>query len=145
MDEVDFVAAALSTCTPRLMELLGREITGDRVLFMEARLLGPLMNGPRRITELAGRQGLTQLTATVLVKQLEEDGLVMRNWEVDDQQVALVSITNKGAALLARILSQARDVLRGYVDRLSEDDLRALADAMGPLQHLVGMLDSPPS
>jgi DNA-binding MarR family transcriptional regulator len=127
------------------MELLGLEITGERVQFMEARLLGPLVNGPRRITELAGRQGLTQLTATVLAKQLEEDGLVARQCDADDPHVVLVSITDKGSALLEKVLSQARDVLRVYVDRLSQEDVRVLAAAMAPLEHLVGMLEPQPS
>jgi DNA-binding MarR family transcriptional regulator len=127
------------------MELLGLEITGERVQFMEARLLGPLVNGPRRITELARRQGLTQLTATVLAKQLEEDGLVARQCVADDPHVVLVSITDKGSALLEKVLSQARDVLRVYVDRLSQEDVRALAAAMAPLEHLVGMVEPQPS
>ena len=43
-----------------------------------------LSDGPRRITELAELEGLAQPTTTILVKQLERQGLVRRERQADD-------------------------------------------------------------
>jgi DNA-binding MarR family transcriptional regulator len=57
----------------------------------EAIVLNTLRDGPRRITELAGLEGLAQPTATLPLKRLEELGLIKRKRQADDGPVVLVS------------------------------------------------------
>ena len=89
----------ISTQLPAQIGLLTRLLTkefGERYSYTEARLLGTLTMGPRRIGELAELEGLAQPTTTLLVKRLEERGLVRRERQADDQRVVLVSLTDAG-------------------------------------------------
>ena len=54
--------------------------------------------GPRRITDLAVIEGVTQPAMTVLVRVLEESGMVERRADPTDKRVALVAVTEAGAS-----------------------------------------------
>ena len=56
--------------------------------------------GPRRITDLAVIEGVTQPSMTTLVKVLERDGMVDRRGEPGDGRVALVAVTKAGSELV---------------------------------------------
>ena len=102
----------ISTQLPSHIGLLTRLLTkefGQRYSYTEARLLSCLAAGPQRITDLAELEGLAQPTTTLLVKRLEERGLVRRERQTHDQRVVLVWLTETGEAAL--------------------EDLRALASA----------------
>ena len=49
--------------------------------------------GPRRITDLAVAEGVTQPAMTVLVRVMEESGLVERKGDPSDRRVTLVCLT----------------------------------------------------
>src|SRR5271155_6157862 len=53
--------------------------------------------GPRRITDLAVIEGVTQPAMTVLVRVLEQSGLVERSGDPTDKRVALVAVTGARA------------------------------------------------
>src|ERR1700722_11703652 len=56
--------------------------------------LAPLeRTGPRRITDLAVVEGVTQPAMTVLVRVLEQSGLVQRRGDPTDKRGALVALT----------------------------------------------------
>ena len=54
--------------------------------------------GPRRITDLAVAEGVTQPAMTVLVRVMEESGLVERKKDPSDKRVTLVYLTEAGGA-----------------------------------------------
>src|SRR5580704_8490684 len=53
--------------------------------------------GPRRITDLASSEGVTQPSMTALVTALERSGLVERRGDPSDRRVALVALTSDGS------------------------------------------------
>src|SRR3954471_8880538 len=57
-------------------------------------------DGPLRLTELAGREGVTQPAMTQLVTRLERDALAVRRASAADGRVVLVEITTPGRDLL---------------------------------------------
>src|ERR1700730_1493162 len=69
-----------------LTRLLARQL-GREFPRTEVGLLNTLSSGPRRITELAELEGLAQPTMTLLVKRLEQRGLVDRQRQADDGRV----------------------------------------------------------
>ena len=73
-----------------LTRLLVRQVGGD-LSRTEMSLLRTLSDGPRRITELAELEGLAQPTMTILIKQLEQEGLVTRTRQADDGRVVLAT------------------------------------------------------
>src|SRR5580658_1551047 len=54
------------------------------------------LTGPRRITDLARCEGVTQPSMTALVTTLERSGLVKRRGDPSDGRVALVALTSEG-------------------------------------------------
>src|SRR3984885_1280738 len=54
------------------------------------------LTGPRRITDLAASEGVTQPSMTALVTALERLGLVKRRSDPSDRRVALVTLTPDG-------------------------------------------------
>jgi DNA-binding MarR family transcriptional regulator len=93
-------------------------------------------SGPRRITELAAVQGVSQPSMTSLVSNLERAGQVERRSDPTDARVALVALTETGrAALQDRRRAGAESVAR-LVDGLSGDQAAALLGVLPLLQRL---------
>src|SRR3954449_11018856 len=138
-ERVEYVASHLLGHTAVLTRLLIRQVRPD-VSRTEAGVLRTLSDGPRRITELAELEGLAQPTTTLLVQRLEKQGLVRRERQADDERVVLVWPTDAGAAALEDYLMLASAELRGYLDAMPDDQLKALTAATDALGELIVML-----
>src|SRR5260370_19792883 len=97
--QIDYVSNELLPRAALLTRLLFRQIDAD-LSRTELGLLRTLSDGPRRITELAELEGLAQPTMTILIKQLEQQGLVKRERRSDDGRVVLVDLTESGRVAL---------------------------------------------
>ena len=95
--------------------------------------------GPRRITDLAATEGVTQPAMTVVVRVMEESGLVERRGDPSDKRVTLVSLTEAGAAY---VRARHRAGVQGFawlIDKLTDDEVTALTAALPALQHLAAL------
>jgi DNA-binding MarR family transcriptional regulator len=92
-EQMECISTQLLSHTALLARLLTKQV-GHGLSFSEAGVLRVLAGGPRRITEIAELEGFAQPTTTLLVKRLEEQGLVTRARQTDDQRVVLVSPTS---------------------------------------------------
>jgi len=138
-EDADYVSRDLLLHIGLLARLLTKQIHAG-ITRTEAALLRSLSDGPRRITELAELEGLAQPTTTLLVKRLEKQGLVRRERQADDERVVLVWPTDAGAAALEDYLMLASAELRGYLDAMPDDQLKALTAATDALGDLIVML-----
>lgn len=140
-DALDLVATTLVSRTSRLARLLmGR---GSRQLSRtEAGLLSTLLDGPRRITELAETEGLAQPSVSKLVDKLEARGLVVRGRAADDGRAVVVSISAEGERTLESARSEIRALLRQALVGLSDEDLDALVRAGSVVDRLVRSLQT---
>ena len=135
----------IATDLPAHIGLLTRLLTrqfSERYSYTEARLLSSLAESPRRIGELAELEGLAQPTTTLLVKRLEEQGLVRRERQDHDQRVVLASVTDAGQAALEDLRALAAGGLRRHLDAMPDRQLRALAAATDTLAGLIATLQS---
>src|SRR5580658_2300334 len=92
---IEYVSTQLLARAAALTRLLAKQVDSE-LSQTEAKVLSTLRDGPRRITELAELEGLAQPTTTLLVKRLEELGLVRRERQADDGRVVLVSLQPAG-------------------------------------------------
>lgn len=92
--------------------------------------------GPRRITDLAVAEGVTQPAMTVLVRALVESGLVERQGDPSDKRVTLVCLTEAGAAYVRTRRQAGVDAYARLVDELTGDEVAALTAALPALLHL---------
>jgi len=126
-----------------LTRLLVRQLGGE-LSRTEIGLLRTLSERSRRITELADLEGLAQPTITILIKQLDEKGLVTRTRQSGDGRVVLVNLTEIGNAALEDYRARLRADLGGYLTEISDEQVEALATATETLAQLVDLLQQRP-
>ena len=93
-------------------------------------------SGPRRLTALAAREGVTQPAMTQLVARLQEAGLAERVADPADGRVVQVRITAEGQAMLAGRRAVRAQRIAGLLARLSPDEQAALAAALPAMEAL---------
>jgi DNA-binding MarR family transcriptional regulator len=143
-ERIDYVASELLPRAALLTRLIVRQLGGE-LSRTELGLLKTLGDGSRRITELAELEGLAQPTITILIKQLEEQGLVTRTRQSDDGRVVLVSLTDSGNVALEDYRGKLRAVLGGHLAEISDEQVEALATATETLAQLVDLLQLRPA
>ena len=95
--------------------------------------------GPQRITDLAAIEGVTQPAMTVLVRVMEESGLVERRGDPSDRRVTMVWLTEAGASYVRARRRAGVEAFARLIDQLSDDEVEALTAALPALQHLVAL------
>ena len=78
--------------------------------------------------------------AGLLVKRLEQDGLVTRERQADDGRVVLVKPTDAGIAALEDYRAQAGAALGTYLTEMPDHQIQELAAATKTLAQLVTVL-----
>ena len=92
--------------------------------------------GPRRITDLAVTEGVTQPSMTALVTVLEKAGLAERRADSRDQRVVLVAVTAAGVDYLRSRRLAGTEALARLIAKLPPDEVAALLAAAPALRHL---------
>jgi len=141
--QIDYVASELLPRAALLTRLLVRQL-GSELSRTEISLLRTASGGSRRITELAELEGLAQPTITIMIKRLEEKGLVTRTRLSGDGRVVLVDLTESGSVALEEYRGRLRAVVGGYLAEISDEHVEALATATETLSQLVDVLQQPP-
>jgi DNA-binding MarR family transcriptional regulator len=96
--------------------------------------------GPRRLTDLAVNEEVSQPSMTILVNQLVDKGLAERSRDVADARVVLVSITPAGREHLRDLRRAGAADLAALIDKLPDDEAAALDEALPALQLLVELI-----
>jgi DNA-binding MarR family transcriptional regulator len=113
-----------------------RRLPRDLSLTSAATLATLDRTGPRRITELAASEGVTQPAMTVLVRVMEESGLVERRGDASDKRVTLVRLTEAGASYVRARREAGVQAFARLIDELTDDEIEALTAALPALRHL---------
>ena len=106
----------------------------------EVGVLRNLREGPRRITELATEERVTQPAITLLVNRLEERGWVKRVPDPSDGRAVLVSLTPVGEDVFERLRAEYRALLHDEMAMLDDTEVAVLAAAVEILDRLIARL-----
>lgn len=106
----------------------------------EVGVLRTLREGPRRITELAGEERVTQPAITLLVNRLEERGWVKRVPDPSDGRAVLVSLTPVGEDVFEQLRAEYRALLHEEMATLDDSEVETLAAAVEILDRLIARL-----
>ena len=106
----------------------------------EVGVLRVLRGGPRRITELAAEERVTQPAITLLVNRLTERGWVQRIPDPTDGRAVLVSLTAAGEEVFERLRAEYRALLHEEMASLEDGEVEALAAAVAVLDKLIDRL-----
>lgn len=107
----------------------------DRTGFV---VLAKAMREPARISQLADRIGLDISTTSRKVAELEAAGLVVRTHDPGDRRAAVVSTTDRGEALVARVREARNRAFGQMLAGWGAEDRARLADL---LERLVEDID----
>ena len=133
-DPGDRVAAAGAIYT--LLTAAERHQPRDISLTAASTLATVERTGPRRITDLAVTEGVTQPSMTALVTVLARAGLAERQADPRDQRVVLVALTAAGADYLRSRRRAGTEALARLIGKLPPDEVAALLAATPALRHL---------
>jgi DNA-binding MarR family transcriptional regulator len=137
--QLDEIAEALPQRSAALSRLfLTRTSVG--VSRTEVGVLRSLRTRPRRITELAAEEGVTQPAITLLVNRLALRGWVERVPDPRDGRAVLVSLTARGDEVFETLRAEYRALLHEEMASLDDDEVEALATAVEILDRLIDRL-----
>jgi DNA-binding MarR family transcriptional regulator len=92
--------------------------------------------GPRRVTDLAFTQGVTQPAMTAVIRSLERSGLVERRDDPADGRVALIAITASGADVLRDRRRSGAEGFERLIEKLPAKEVKTLIAALPALEHI---------
>jgi DNA-binding MarR family transcriptional regulator len=96
---------------------------------------------PRRITELAAGEGVTQPAITRVVNRLGERGWVTRESDPRDGRVVIVRLTSAGRTVFERLRGEYRALVHEEMATLDDEDVETLARAVDVLDELIERLE----
>ncbi|HEY4450717.1 MAG TPA: MarR family transcriptional regulator [Solirubrobacteraceae bacterium] len=131
--QVDYVAEHLLTRAAILVRLLVKQVRSPDISRTEMGVLSILVEGPRRITELAELEGVAQPTMTLLVRRLHERGWIEREGTAHDARVVMICISEAGRAAQRRFRAQFLAAMRADLEQQSGEQLQALSQATDTL------------
>jgi DNA-binding MarR family transcriptional regulator len=138
-EAIEHVTTTLVPQASLLTRLVAKQVRSN-VARSEGGVLRTLSAAPQRITSLAALEGLSQPTMTILVKRLEERGLVSRERDTDDGRAVLVAITPAGTEAMEELRAQYRAVLRERLAAMDDEQIADLEQATVALTSLIEAL-----
>jgi len=97
--------------------------------------------GPRRLTDLAVSEGVTQPSMSALVSQLERSGLAERQADPQDGRVVRVAITPAGREHLSEVRRSGASVFTILIDKLPPGDAASVRSALPAFRRMLQMTD----
>jgi DNA-binding MarR family transcriptional regulator len=137
--QLDDIAEALPQRSAALSRLFLTR-TSVCVSRTEVGVMRTLREGPRRITELAAEERVTQPAITLLVNRLEERGWLKRVPDPTDGRAVLVSLTPAGDDAFERLRAEYRALLHEEMAMLDDGEVETLAAAVEILDKLIERL-----
>jgi DNA-binding MarR family transcriptional regulator len=135
VERPDIVGAALFAMAGLAVRHLGRELS----LTATSTLATVERTGPRRLTDLAVNEGVTQPSMTAVVSQLERLGFAERRGDPNDGRVVLVAITGAGERQLARMRQAGAAEFTTLIEKLTDSEAAALSAAVPAFSHLLDL------
>ena len=137
--QLDEIAEALPQRSAALSRLFLTR-TSVCVSRTEVGVMRKLRAGPRRITELAAEERVTQPAITLLVNRLGERGWVERIPDPSDRRAVHVSLTPAGDEAFKRLRAEYRALLHEEMASLDDAEVETLASAVEILDKLIARL-----
>lgn len=94
--------------------------------------------------DLADALRVTVATMSGLVDRLVEHGMVTRRDDPADRRIRRLSVTAAGSATVRSLISSSNSMPPQVLERLADDDLRALVQGLMALDRIMEELSGPP-
>jgi DNA-binding MarR family transcriptional regulator len=135
-------AGAVAAALERLTRLVRRMSPPAEYSLTAAATLATLeRSGPCRLTDLAGREGVTQPAMTQLISRLQAAGLVGRATDPHDGRVVLIHISDEGRSSLAQRRAVRTERIADVLDRLDPGERDALLAALPAMESVAALAE----
>jgi DNA-binding MarR family transcriptional regulator len=131
------LAVELHPRLTRLTHLLRRETAHLPLSVQQGSVLRLLLDGPRRMGELASAERVQLPPMTQIVGRMERQGWVCRDVVASDRRRVEVRITTEGLALVREVVAVRTGILEQRLRQLPPDQLGALAAAIPAIDQLL--------
>jgi DNA-binding MarR family transcriptional regulator len=98
-----------------------------------------VFGGPITLGDLAAAEQVRPPSMTRLVKELEGEGLVVREWDQTDRRVARIQATAEGQRLLKRGRNARIELISEWLRDLKPEDCATLDQATRILERLLSL------
>ena len=98
-------------------------------------------SGPRRLTDLAVGEGVTQPSMSAIVSQLERLGLAERQSDARDGRVVRVAITSAGREQLSALRKIGAAVFDDLIEKLDSSEADLLCAAVPSFGRMLELAD----
>ena len=129
-------AHRIQLAVTRLARMMRREVRASLTPSQASALSTIRTEGPLTLGELAERESVAPPSITSLVRRLEADGYVERVPDPSDARVCRVRVTRTAEGLVIQARERKANWLLERMDRLSEEQRRALVDSAEALEAL---------
>ena len=134
-------ASDLRTVVTRLVKKLRKKsITGQQLSLTERSTLSSLLaceNGMLP-SELASAEKITNQSMSQILSGFLDKGFIMRTSSETDKRKVIISITEKGKAIIMQVLSERDEWLNEALrETCTEEERDLIKKALGPLTKLV--------
>lgn len=127
----------MRTVIGRLARQLNATATGEGLTPSQASVLGLIsVRGPLGLAELAELEGINPTMLSRVVGKLAELGLISRLSDPMDLRAVRVEITPAGGEVSERIRARRTEAVSQCLDRLPDDTVATLLDALPALEAL---------
>lgn len=99
---------------------------GDRLTLAQISLMQQLCLGSTRLTDLAGRMGMTKQAVGQIVDDLERRGLVRRTADPRDSRAKVIAYSEQGYAVVDRLIDATLATERELAGEIGDKDLATL-------------------
>jgi DNA-binding MarR family transcriptional regulator len=139
-EDSDTLGEALAALASLAVRRTGRQLS----LTATSTLATLERTGPRRLTDLAVNEGVTQPSMTSVVTQLQDLSFAERRRDPADRRVVLVAITSAGRQHLRTMRRAGASVFTALIDKLTGPERAALSTALPALRQLVELAAESP-
>lgn len=92
--------------------------------------------GDLKICELIDKTLSTSGNMTVVIRNLEKEGLIKRQVNVEDRRVFVIGLTDEGRNLIKEVFEAHLGVLEGFFSNLDQDEKQLLQKMLKKLNGL---------
>jgi len=141
-------ASRLRIVVGRLSRRLRQTAAGNAAGLTPTRtsvLLNVVREGPMRLSQLAGSEGLNPTMLSRVVAELVDARLLERSSDAGDRRAAWVKATPAGRRLAERMRRERTDAVNLALEALSEEERRDLEAALPALESLAEQLKGRPA
>ncbi|WP_158990716.1 MarR family winged helix-turn-helix transcriptional regulator [Mucilaginibacter sp. L196] len=134
-------ASDLRTVVTRLVKKLRKKsVTGQQLSLTERSTLSLLLSSENGMlpSELAAMEKITNQSMSQILSSFLEKGFITRTASETDKRKVIISLTEKGKAIILQVLSERDEWLNEALrETCTEEERELIKKALGPLTKLV--------